>query len=112
MTMASKVTRSHAMLDVLPADVILIVLSYLPIPSLFSLLVQSRQWFDFFTTNQSPIFRTAALLHEYIQPGTLSLEDALSVNTGRPWAASTGWKDFCKSHWREQYHFTLPLTPL
>ncbi|KAH9017138.1 hypothetical protein EDB83DRAFT_2438491, partial [Lactarius deliciosus] len=24
-----------------------------------------------------------------------SLEDALSVNTGRPWAGSMSWKDFC-----------------
>ncbi len=86
------------MLYVLPTEVMLSVLSYLPIPSLRSLLVLSRQWFDFFITNQSAIFHSAALLHGYIQPGTLSLEDALSVNMGRPWAGSTSWKDFCKSH--------------
>ncbi|KAH9026258.1 hypothetical protein EDB83DRAFT_1927674 [Lactarius deliciosus] len=83
------------MLHVLPAEVTLSVLSHLPIPSLLSLLVLSRQWLHFFTTNQSAIFRSAALLHEYIQPETLSLEDALSMNTGRPWAGSTSWKDFC-----------------
>jgi len=86
------------MLHVLPAEVTLGVLSYLPIPSLLSLRLLSRQWLGFFASNQSAIFRGAALLHEYIQPGTLSLEDALSVNTGRPWAGSTSWKDFCKSH--------------
>ncbi|KAI9458951.1 hypothetical protein BJY52DRAFT_406892 [Lactarius psammicola] len=73
----------------------LVVLSHLPIPSLLSLPVLSRQWLDFFATNQSAIFHSAALLHEYIQPDTLLLEDALSVNTGRPWAGSTSWKDFC-----------------
>ena len=93
--------RSHAMLRVLPTEVTLGVLSHLPIPSLLSLPGLSRQWFDFFTTNQSAIFHSAALLHDYIQPGTLLLEDALSVNTGRPWVGSTSWKDFCKSHWRE-----------
>ncbi|KAH9026254.1 hypothetical protein EDB83DRAFT_2425514, partial [Lactarius deliciosus] len=85
------------MLYGLPAEVMLNVLSYLPIPSLLSLPVLSRQWLDFFTANQSTIFRSAALLHEYIQPKTSLLEDALSVNTGRPWAGSKSWKDFCKS---------------
>ncbi|KAH9019012.1 hypothetical protein EDB85DRAFT_2294341 [Lactarius pseudohatsudake] len=42
----------------------------------------------------SPNTVSAALLHEYIQPETLSLEDGLSVNTGRPWAGSASWKDF------------------
>ncbi|KAH9017136.1 hypothetical protein EDB83DRAFT_192914 [Lactarius deliciosus] len=84
------------MLYGLPAEVMLNVLSYLPIPSLLSLPVLSRQWLDFFTANQSTIFRSAALLHEYIQPKTSLLEDALSVNTGRPWAGSKSWKDFCR----------------
>ncbi|KAH9038547.1 hypothetical protein EDB85DRAFT_2189366 [Lactarius pseudohatsudake] len=83
------------MLHVLPTEVTLNVLSHLPIPSLLSLPVLSRQWLNFFTTNQSAIFHSAALLHEYVQPETLSLEDALSVNTGKPWAGSTSWKDFC-----------------
>ena len=86
------------MLDILPTEVTLSVLSNLQIPSLLSLSVLSRQWFNFFATNQSAIFHTAALLHEYIQPGILLLEDALSVNTGTPWAGSTSWKDFCESH--------------
>ena len=90
------------MLHVLPTEVMLSVLSYLSIPSLRSLAVLSRQWLDFFASNQSAIFYSAALLHEYIQPGTLFLEDALSVNTGRPWVGSTSWKDFCKSQ-RHRY---------
>ncbi|KAH9000896.1 hypothetical protein EDB86DRAFT_2777726, partial [Lactarius hatsudake] len=85
------------MLHVLPTEVTLDVLSHLPIPSLLSLPVLSHQWLDFFTTNQSKIFHSAALYHEYINPETLLLEDALSVNTGRPWAGSTSWMDFCKS---------------
>jgi hypothetical protein len=73
------------MLHVLPAEVTLIVLSHLPIPSLLSLHLLSRQWRDFFVTHQSVIFHGAALYHGYIQPKTLTLEDALSANTGRPW---------------------------
>ncbi|KAH9032737.1 hypothetical protein EDB84DRAFT_130016 [Lactarius hengduanensis] len=83
------------MLHVLPTEVTLDVLSHLPIPSLLSLPVLSHQWLDFLTTNQSKIFHSAALYHEYIHPETLLLEDALSANTGRPWAGSTSWMDFC-----------------
>ncbi|KAI9458950.1 hypothetical protein BJY52DRAFT_407774 [Lactarius psammicola] len=83
------------MLHVLPPEVTLDVLSYLPIPSLLPLRGLSRQWFTFFAANEPAIFHRAALLHEYIQPETLLLEDALSVNTGRPWAGSTSWMDFC-----------------
>ena len=84
------------MLHVLPTEVTLSVLSHLPIPSLRALAVLSRQWHDFFATNQSEIFHRAAILHDYIQPGT-SLRDAPSVNTSRPWAGSRTWKDFCES---------------
>jgi hypothetical protein len=85
------------MLHILPAEVTLNVLSHIPITSLLSLPVLSRQWFHFFATHQVEIFYSAAVHHEYIQPGT-SLKDALSVNTGRPWAGSKSWKDFCKSY--------------
>ena len=85
------------MLDILPNEVILIVLSHLPLPSLLSLHVLSHRWLHFFDRNQSAIFHSAALLHDLIQPGTLLLEDALSTKTGSPWTGSTSWKDFCKS---------------
>ncbi|KAI9444181.1 hypothetical protein H4582DRAFT_2071752 [Lactarius indigo] len=105
------------MLHILPTEVTLDVLSHLPIPSLLSLLVLSHQWLDFFTTNQSTIFHSAALLHEYIQPETLSLEDALSVNMGRPWAGSTSWKDFCHrsfqlhKNWEGKGHAVARVVP-
>ncbi|KAH9174790.1 hypothetical protein EDB89DRAFT_1883946, partial [Lactarius sanguifluus] len=105
------------MLYILPTEVTLNVLSHLPIPLLLSLPVLSRQWLDFVTKNQSTIFRTAALLHEYIQPETLLLEDALSVNTGRPWAGSTSWKDFChrsfqlQKNWEGRGHAVARVVP-
>ncbi|KAF8271010.1 hypothetical protein EI94DRAFT_653470 [Lactarius quietus] len=79
------------MLHALPAEVTLNVLSHLPILSLLSLRLLSRQWSNFFTAHKSVIFHGAALYHGYIPPGTLfpDLEDVLSVNTGRPLAGST-----------------------
>lgn len=68
------------MLYGLPPEVTLNVLSHLPVPSLLSLRLLSRQWSDFVTTHQSVIFHGAALYHGYIPPRT-GLEDLLWVNT-------------------------------
>ena len=81
------------MLYGLPTEVTLNVLSYLPIPSLLSLSLLSRQWSDFFAEHKSEIFHCAALYHGYIPPGTSYLKDA---NGGRPLAGSTSWMDLCK----------------
>lgn len=85
------------MLQLLPTELTLNVLSHLPIQTLLSLPVLSRQWFHFFATNESEIYRHSAIAQEYIKPETMLLEDALSVNRGRPWAGSISWKDFCES---------------
>ncbi|KAN0127091.1 hypothetical protein V8E53_015109 [Lactarius tabidus] len=87
------------MLYDLPPEVMLDVLSHLPIPSLLSLRLLSRQWSDFVTAHQSVIFHGVALYHGYVSPGT-GLEDVLSVtrNMGRPLVEAMSWKDLCKSH--------------
>ncbi|KAN0129695.1 hypothetical protein V8E53_012515 [Lactarius tabidus] len=85
------------MLHVLPTELTLSVLSQLPISSLLSLRLLSRQWLDFFAAHQSVIFLDNALYHGYIQPGTPFLEDALSVDMSKPWAVSMSWKNFCES---------------
>ena len=81
------------MLYGLPTEVTLNVLSYLPMPSLLSLSLLSRQWSDFFAEHKSEIFHCAALYHGYIPPGTSYLKDA---NGGRPLAGWTSWMDLCK----------------
>jgi len=85
------------MLLILPTELSLSVLSYLPLQTLCSLPTLSRQWLDFCSENQLTIFHNAAILHGYIQPKTLQLEDALSAYEGTPWDGATDWKDFCKS---------------
>jgi len=89
-------TRSTMLLHVLPIELSLSVLSYLPLPTLCSLPALSRQWFNLFSANQSTIFHNAAVLHGYVQPETILLDDALSLYKGSPWDGATDWKDFCK----------------
>jgi F-box-like len=84
------------MLHVLPVEISLAVLSYLPLPTLCRLSSLSRKWFDFLSENQSAVFHNAAIFHGYIHPENLLLEDALSVHKGSPWDGATDWKDFCK----------------
>jgi hypothetical protein len=84
------------MLHRLPVEISFAVLSYLPLSTLGPLSSISRTWRDFFSANKSTIFRNAAILHEYIHPETLLLEDALSMREGSPWRGAADWKDFCK----------------
>ena len=84
------------MLHVLPVELSLVVLSYLPLSTLCPLHTVSRKWFNFFSQNQSTIFHNAAILHGYTHPATLLLEDALSTHQGDPWEGATDWKDFYK----------------
>ena len=84
------------MLHILPVELSLAVLSYLPLSTLCSLSSLSREWLEFFSENKSTIFHNAAVLHEYIDPETLLLEDALSMRVGNPWKGVADWKDFCE----------------
>jgi F-box associated protein len=84
------------MLHVLPVELSLAVLSYLPLSTLCPLHTVSRKWLNFFFQNQSTIFHNAAILHGYTHPAALLLEDALSTHQGDPWEGATDWKDFCK----------------
>ncbi|KAF8268349.1 hypothetical protein EI94DRAFT_1800582 [Lactarius quietus] len=70
------------------------VISQLPVPLLLSLRLLSRQWRDFFAAHQSVIFYENA---EFIQPGTLVLEDAKASS---PLAFWTRWKRFCYNSYR------------
>jgi hypothetical protein len=84
------------MLYVLPVEISLAVLSYLPLSALCPLYSLSRKWLNFFSDNESTIFHNAAIFHGYVPPGTLLLGDALSMHKGSPWEGATDWKDFCK----------------
>ena len=84
------------MLHRLPVEISLAVLSYLPLSTLCPLSSLSRRWRDFISANKSTIFHNAAILHEYIPPKTLLLEDALSIREGSPWRGATDWNDFCE----------------
>jgi hypothetical protein len=69
------------MLHILPTELSVLVLSYLPLRCLCALPTLSRQWLNFFSENQETIFHNAAIHHQYVQPGD----------------GPTGcWKGFCK----------------
>ena len=84
------------MLHILPVELSLAVLSHLHLQTLCPLPSLSSEWYNFFSQNQSTIFRNAAILHGYTHPETYLLEDVLSEHKGSPWEGATDWKDYCK----------------
>lgn len=84
------------MLELLPPELTLEVLSHLSVFSLRSLRHVSRRWNTFITANEQAIYRQAAYFHDFTTFQDLSLEDTLTLRRGSPWEGVVGWKDFCE----------------
>ncbi|KDQ20336.1 hypothetical protein BOTBODRAFT_27758 [Botryobasidium botryosum FD-172 SS1] len=85
------------MLSTLPPEVILQILSHLPVYSLPLLRALSSSWKDFLDLHESTIYRSAAFLHAIASPGS-SLEDSKGTHV-LPWLDDVNdWKSFCRKH--------------
>ena len=86
------------MLDKLPTENVLEILSYLPVQSLRELQLVSRDWRSFIATNESIVYKKAALLHGYLlSPNSTSVSDLQSVYSRRTLETVHGWMDLCES---------------
>lgn len=86
-----------SMLDVLPPDIVLIILSYLPIRQLQYLTQLSTDWKQFIETHESNVYHATAILHGFVPPNTV-LEEAAN---GQTWLIECcpgiySWKDLCR----------------
>ncbi|KAI0040438.1 hypothetical protein FA95DRAFT_1599422 [Auriscalpium vulgare] len=84
------------MLDLLPPELILDVLSRLSVFTLRSLRLVSHPWNIFISLNQQAIYRQAAYLHQYTIPDNETLQEAILYHPGSPWRDAVDWQDFCK----------------
>lgn len=84
------------MISDLAPELVLVILSYLPLPSLAKAHIVSKHWHEFLDAQESAIYRAAAILHKFIPPGHILLEEAkLRGRSG--WLESvTTWKELCK----------------
>lgn len=101
----------------LPPEIIIIILSFLPVSSLGAVLRLNKQWFLFIDENQDTIYRDAAYLEGYIPDAATLLEDlgpreggmeSQALYSRRVTDGVEGWKDFCAY----QIHFYRRLRTL
>jgi hypothetical protein len=84
------------MLHILPVEGILEVLSYLPVQSLWALQLVSRDWETFVKTNQTTIYKNAALLHGFLASSDVtSMDELQTLFTVRSFTEVHDWKSFC-----------------
>ncbi|GBE81288.1 hypothetical protein SCP_0310150 [Sparassis crispa] len=83
-------------LEVLPTELVLNILSYLPLQSLFSLQLTSHFWLSFIQANESTVYRQAALVHNYSASADASLPDAKATHLGDFVVDVHTWKLYCQ----------------
>ncbi|KAI6102623.1 hypothetical protein EDD17DRAFT_695695 [Pisolithus thermaeus] len=85
------------MLHLLPVEVALQVVSYLPIQTLHRIVQVSRAWFDLIDANESTVYRNAAVLHCLVRDENC---DNLVSKASRP---ETNWKSFCRREFQIEW---------
>jgi hypothetical protein len=84
------------MLSILPVEIALQVLSYLPLQTLRILQLVSRRWRTFIQHNESAVYRHAALLHGFLPSSSVtSISELPTVFPVRSVAGVGDWKNFC-----------------
>ncbi|KAH7926868.1 hypothetical protein BV22DRAFT_1111448 [Leucogyrophana mollusca] len=80
------------MLHQLPTEIALHTASYLPLYSLCKVTLVCRQWNELITTNESSVYRNAALLHRFVAPANVETELA----SQKPKLEGHEWRLFCR----------------
>jgi hypothetical protein len=83
-------------MDALPVELILKILSYLPIPSLSYFQRISRRYRDIVCANESYLYHNAALQHRFILSGETTLADAKASTPRRLQGHINGWSSYCE----------------
>ncbi|KZV74210.1 hypothetical protein PENSPDRAFT_749512 [Peniophora sp. CONT] len=88
------------MLDLLPAETILHILSFAPLSTLVNLEAVSKDWTAFYKEHFGQIYRNAAFLHGIASHHNASLDDALEGLGGDIWKDEPveDWKELCRRH--------------
>lgn len=72
------------MLHLLPAEIALQTISYLPLHSLYSITLVSRDWNALIAINEPNVYRNAAILHRFVE------EDPFGAGS-----IPVDWKAYC-----------------
>src|ERR1700724_4477321 len=83
------------MFNDLPTNIVLEILTYLPLNTIASLALVSRWLHSLINSNENPIYHRASFLHGYIPSYTTSLQKAHSMYSRRSIGPISNWKNFC-----------------
>ena len=83
------------MLNIIATELVIFILSYLPVNSLSRLQLVCKSWSDFFTLHESTIYRNAACLHTYIPCPTTMLNELSTLYSQKALEDVKTWKDLC-----------------
>uniref|UniRef100_A0A0W0FHV0 F-box domain-containing protein n=1 Tax=Moniliophthora roreri TaxID=221103 RepID=A0A0W0FHV0_MONRR len=99
------------MLEKLPAEVILLILSTLSIPSLHSLKLTSKAWNDFLQTNEGTVYHAAAVVHGYIDSTSEAFDRLPCFYSSRVLAGmGENWKTFSENAGGEELERIDPIS--
>lgn len=83
-------------LTALPPEILLYILTYLPLPALNALKRTSKEWHRYFVENEPYIYRNAAYYHGFIPAPESTLVDAIE-RSGHSMGTVTSWSELCKT---------------
>lgn len=87
------------MLEKLPAELQLKILSFLELSDLHAAQLISHSWNDLFIAHQNLVYRNASYMHGLIQSPDLSLEKAIAAAPRGSTDGVVDWKMFSESSW-------------
>ncbi|KAI0665664.1 hypothetical protein C8Q78DRAFT_985901 [Trametes maxima] len=91
-----------APVDTLPTELILRILSYLPLQSLRSVRLLDRRWNEFFGANESTIYHHAALLHNFVDSLDTLLPEARQARCLNFLQDVPDWYQYCRKYFQLQ----------
>ncbi|KAI0653989.1 hypothetical protein C8Q70DRAFT_548859 [Cubamyces menziesii] len=84
------------MIGTLPPELVLRILSYLPLQSLGNVRLVSRSWNEFCVTNQCTIYHEAAVLHKFVSCIEMPLTEARETYAKGSLKDASDWYEYCR----------------
>ncbi|KAF7302497.1 F-box domain-containing protein [Mycena chlorophos] len=84
----------------LPVDLVILILSYTPLPVLGTLASVSRDWNAFLQAHESVLFHNAAILHAFVPSASIVYSELAAVISRRAMSGVSDWKTFCLTQLR------------
>ena len=99
------------MIPHLPTEIVINVYSNLYIKEIHDTQIICKRWNNFVKSNESPLYRGAAVKHQFVSPNT-SWQDVQKLYPGAWLARDKGWKELCEGIRASLFRRVLKFTYL